>query len=203
MNICLQCNQEIDDKKKFCNKSCAAKYNNSHRILSEETKSKISKSLKDREAKFIETENVKAGRLRAGAKRSEYAIGKLLSDDFESLSVIRKKKRVKMEQDNKCLICDLSEWRGSLLTLEVDHIDGNNMNNSRDNLRALCPNCHSQTETWRGKNSKKVISDELLIEIISVSSSIAEVIRNTNMSKSKTSYNKIRAIMEMNKLSFN
>ena len=35
------------------------------------------------------------------------------------------------------------------IKLEVDHIDGDKYNNSRENLRLLCPNCHSTTPTWR------------------------------------------------------
>lgn len=44
--------------------------------------------------------------------------------------------------------CGISEWNGKPLTLQVDHVDGNCYNNLRDNLRFLCPNCHTQTETW-------------------------------------------------------
>lgn len=42
-------------------------------------------------------------------------------------------------------------WNGKPLTLQVDHIDGDNRNNERSNLRWLCPNCHSQTPTWGRK----------------------------------------------------
>lgn len=51
-----------------------------------------------------------------------------------------------------CEICKLSEWLGIPITLECDHKDGNPHNNSYDNLRLLCPNCHSQTESFKGKN---------------------------------------------------
>ncbi|MFA6159158.1 MAG: HNH endonuclease signature motif containing protein [Candidatus Paceibacterota bacterium] len=42
------------------------------------------------------------------------------------------------------------------LTLEIDHIDGNPENNEKENLRLLCPNCHSQTSTYRGKNAGRI-----------------------------------------------
>lgn len=57
------------------------------------------------------------------------------------------------KQYDKCLICNISEWNGSKIVLELDHIDGNYLNNTEDNLRFLCPNCHSQTSTYKNKNS--------------------------------------------------
>lgn len=43
-------------------------------------------------------------------------------------------------------------WMGKKISLELDHIDGNNKNNLISNLRYLCPNCHALTPTYRGKN---------------------------------------------------
>ena len=40
------------------------------------------------------------------------------------------------------------------LTLQLDHIDGNSDNNNLENLRLLCPNCHTQTDTWVSRNTK-------------------------------------------------
>ena len=56
--------------------------------------------------------------------------------------------------ENKCLICGITDWNGKKLNMELDHIDGNKYNHSLLNLRLLCPKCHSQTETFRGKNIK-------------------------------------------------
>jgi len=52
---------------------------------------------------------------------------------------------------NECSICNTSEWMGKPLMIELDHIDGNSRNHKLENLRMLCPNCHSQTETFRSK----------------------------------------------------
>ena len=55
----------------------------------------------------------------------------------------------------RCSKCDLDDcWHNQKLVLQIDHIDGDPMNNERNNVRFLCPNCHSQTETFGAKNKK-------------------------------------------------
>lgn len=51
--------------------------------------------------------------------------------------------------------CGLNEWLGKPITLHLDHINGVNNDNRINNLRLLCPNCHSQTDTYSGKNVLK------------------------------------------------
>ncbi|MFG2624835.1 HNH endonuclease [Streptomyces sp. NPDC048473] len=54
--------------------------------------------------------------------------------------------------EERCAMCGAEPtWRGLPLPLEVDHIDGNWRNNQPRNLRLLCPNCHSTTDTYRGR----------------------------------------------------
>ena len=55
-------------------------------------------------------------------------------------------------KEAKCEVCGISEWRGTTLSFDLDHIDGDRTNHKLDNVRIICPNCHSQTETYRGKN---------------------------------------------------
>ncbi len=55
----------------------------------------------------------------------------------------------------KCECGNLGKWRGKELILQLDHKDGDATNNTLDNLRFLCPNCHCQTDTFAGKNCKK------------------------------------------------
>ena len=83
--------------------------------------------------------------------------GKNSTEDFLSNKVKIRSQRLKeilFEEGLKtpaCEECRISEWNGKRMIFELDHIDGNNKNNSFDNLKILCPNCHSQTPTFRGR----------------------------------------------------
>ncbi len=55
----------------------------------------------------------------------------------------------------KCENCGIKEWDGKPISLQLDHINGINNDNRIENLRLLCPNCHSQTKTFSGKKNKK------------------------------------------------
>lgn len=66
----------------------------------------------------------------------------------------------------KCVKCGVDSWCGETIVLDLDHINGNNRDNRLTNLRYLCPNCHSQTDTYKGRNKNsgklKVTDQELL-----------------------------------------
>lgn len=57
-------------------------------------------------------------------------------------------------KEHKCENCNNIIWNNLPIPLELDHIDGNPYNHKLENLRLLCPNCHAQTSTYRGKNKK-------------------------------------------------
>ena len=57
--------------------------------------------------------------------------------------------------NNTCYTCGITEWNNKPIVLDLEHIDGNSENNNIENLCLLCPNCHSQTDTFKGANKGK------------------------------------------------
>jgi hypothetical protein len=55
-------------------------------------------------------------------------------------------------KDGRCEICGISEWLGAPLSLALHHVNGDGHDNRLENLQLLCPNCHSQTDTFAGRN---------------------------------------------------
>jgi len=77
-------------------------------------------------------------------------------------SIIKSRFLTKVKE-YKCSICGISEWNNAKIVLHLDHIDGDNTNNLIHNLRLLCPNCHSQTETYcRKTDSRKIYYDNVI-----------------------------------------
>lgn len=67
-------------------------------------------------------------------------------------------------KENKCEICELTEWNNQSIPLELDHINGTHNDNRIENLRILCPNCHAQTDTYKGKNQVKTSKNRKRLE---------------------------------------
>ncbi|GAA2571566.1 hypothetical protein GCM10010435_52410 [Winogradskya consettensis] len=85
-------------------------------------------------------------------------------------------RRALTESGRPCRCADCGnggEWQGRPMTLQVDHINGMHWDCRADNLRFLCPNCHSQTRTFAGRNRFECtyvvegpITDEIRIDVI-------------------------------------
>ena len=74
-----------------------------------------------------------------------------LKDYSQYTSIQHSKKHLLKERGHECENCHLSEWLKQPIMIEVDHIDGDRTNNAEGNLKLLCPNCHTQTPTWRNR----------------------------------------------------
>lgn len=59
--------------------------------------------------------------------------------------------------ERKCYRCGLTEWLDEPISLELEHINGDHNDNRKENLTILCPNCHAQTPTYRGKNIARMV----------------------------------------------
>jgi 5-methylcytosine-specific restriction endonuclease McrA len=55
-------------------------------------------------------------------------------------------------KEDQCERCRRDEWCGEPLGMQLHHVNGDGLDNRLDNLMLLCPNCHSLTETWGGRN---------------------------------------------------
>ncbi len=55
----------------------------------------------------------------------------------------------------RCEAGGLTDWQGAVISLELHHVSGDGDDNRLANLRLLCPNCHSQTDAWGGKNKAR------------------------------------------------
>lgn len=83
---------------------------------------------------------------------------KIESGEYYSVSSKVLKKYLIETRGYKCELCPVGEtWNDKPIILQVDHIDGNSDDCSPKNIRLLCPNCHSQTDTFnnKGGNGKK------------------------------------------------
>lgn len=64
-------------------------------------------------------------------------------------------------KEYKCEKCGIVDWMGEPISLQLEHIDGNHSNNALENLQVLCPNCHSQTDTYAGKNANHTLTERV------------------------------------------
>jgi hypothetical protein len=134
-------------------------------------------------------------------KTQALRLNRYLNTPFDQLGPENRKRRILEEQQGKCNHCGIFEWNNKQLTLELEHIDGNTQNNERTNLECICPNCHSQTSTWRGRNNKgRYVSDELLLKTIETHKTVSEALRSLGLPDKGTSHTRATKLVEKNKL---
>jgi hypothetical protein len=103
----------------------------------------------------------------------------------------------------KCNRCGIRDWNNENITLEVEHKDGDNWNNKKDNLELLCPNCHSQTSTFRKRKNiiiKKQITDSEILEQLKICTNINQILINLNLSNSGGNYRRVHKLIKINNL---
>ena len=94
--------------------------------------------------------------LKGGGNQAKYSMEEILIENSSYDNIASLKRRLLNEGylEYKCSECGISEWNGKPLSLHLDHINGKHNDHRIENLRFLCPNCHSQTDTYADKNQK-------------------------------------------------
>ena len=168
---CKRCNKTLgyfEKRKLFCSSSCSATFNNLKRT---ENIRKNPKQYKEKRAPVSwNCLNCEKEHTTVAWRVGKYC-GSRCQKDHQYKERIKKwleegiswnlqipgwaKKHLSDTRGYACEVCGISEWNGKTLSLECDHIDGHHANNHPSNLRLICPNCHSQTETYKAKNKGK------------------------------------------------
>jgi Zn finger protein HypA/HybF involved in hydrogenase expression len=115
---------------------------------------------------------------------------------FHLLSKHLRRKIIVNERGQKCECCGIENWLGQKLSFEIDHFDGDHHNNVKDNLRILCPNCHSLTPTWRGKNIKHRVHKEEFIKALNSTNNIHQALKLLKLNPAGGNYSTAKKILD-------
>lgn len=211
-NHCLHCKQLLSyDKRsnKFCDSSCAASYNNQLRSPIRGDKPIEVKPKKNGQFKIdpeIRKQRAKNAVMVRNRLRDEASKERIRAGDWITLSNRERRLRILHEQNFKCSECGIEQsWNNKKLKFDLDHINGDRFNNSRENLRFLCPNCHSQTDTYktknhRGKLGKPVYTDIDIIKVLEKSESLYKALVELKLNPHGGNYIRLRRIIKRHNL---
>jgi hypothetical protein len=90
-------------------------------------------------------------RTRAAREKSRLSDAEVFCENSRA-SRVALRKRINAHFPNRCALCGITEWLDEPIVLHIDHINGIWNDNRIENLRRICPNCHSQTDTYCGRN---------------------------------------------------
>ena len=193
MKQCPKCKTEHNNYGLFCSRKCA-----NSRIFSDEAKLKKSIALKGRPSnrKPLTPKECEA---RTKKSKQTWEI-KYLAKSFDELGMEHRRRRVFEEQNHCCNKCSYGEWFGMPITLELEHKDGNHLNNARENLEGLCPNCHSITDTWRGrnkpaKNGINEVSDDFLLQCLNEAKNIRQGLLKAGIAAKGNNYERAKRLL--------
>lgn len=177
---CLSCSMEIitteSKNKRFCNQSCSARYNNGNRPvehlirlkntwetkLKKPSRNQLLYNYEIREVSTVKECTSICIHCHTPTKNKKYC-NVSCQVEYQTLERIQSgtatsatwKLFLIQTYGMACWRCKNKEWNGLPIPLELEHKDGNGFNNTKENLEILCPNCHAQTPTYKGKNKGK------------------------------------------------
>lgn len=143
MKICPKCSTAHEKPGTYCSRTCA-----NSRIWSDDDKHKKRLSvLKTMGREYIPT---------VPKVKKDYSNAAVFTENSCYPRHRLKERIIKQELlDHSCQECGLGhEWNGKPIVLQLDHINGINNDHRLQNLRFLCPNCHTQQDTYAAKNIK-------------------------------------------------
>jgi 5-methylcytosine-specific restriction endonuclease McrA len=149
--VCLTCGSKTNNPK-FCSSSCSATYNNKN--LPKRKKTKECKSCKELiVSSRTYCKNCWSTSIISSLRINEWVTGSWSGGTNYGLSETIRQYLIK-EANFSCQQCSFNTVhpKDNKTILEINHIDGNGTNHSKDNLEVLCPNCHALTDTYRGRN---------------------------------------------------
>lgn len=150
-SLCVECGNQFEDllsrNRTFCSQSCNAKFNNKKRGYKEKTKSNCINCDKEVTGKKY------CGVICQKVYERNNVFEKIENGDT-SLHEKNYKNYLIYKYGEKCMKCDWCERHTitNKVPIQLEHIDGNSGNNCLDNLKLLCPNCHSLTPTYGALN---------------------------------------------------
>lgn len=130
--------------------------------------------------------------------RMAWSRGKFISTEFTLGGKGNHKAALIQERGHQCQKCLLTTWLENPITLELEHVDGNNRNNVKSNLLLLCPNCHSYTDTWRGRNinsGKVKVTDEELLTAYKKCSNIRQTLLEVGLAAKGGNYVRLQKLI--------
>jgi 5-methylcytosine-specific restriction endonuclease McrA len=202
MKTCPKCKSEHSKNGAYCSRPCANSRTFSASSIAKKSKAnkKFYKNLSEKERlQYAEDKRTKFDYEDMQKRAKETKVQQSWTRPYEEMGRDSLRKRLIHERNYTCEHCGLTGlWNGKPLTLEMDHIDGNNKNNDVKNLQILCPNCHSQTHTFRGKNNKnnKRIDVKLLTKALIKFKYASPALKELGFSNSAKWINTANVILE-------
>lgn len=140
-----------------------------------------------------------SARAKSIATNKKKALDIFLSGEYNASNHAIKERLKDLGIKQCCSECGIDTWNGKKIPLELDHINGDSKDNSVENLRLLCPNCHSLTDTWRGKNintGKTKVSDGDILTAYVKTANIRQTLLEVGLAPKGGNYARVKKLIK-------